>query len=141
VVGISHHEEDLEMSPHLSRAQRVGLALAALLSLVSIPSVLLPTPEDAEGPPMSVLVLSTLLGVIGLVAAVVALRSASRTAIRIVAGSLIISMLSGLPAFFVDVAAWMKLLSAITTLLTLTIVVLILRPVRRQERELQGTAA
>src|SRR5689334_18448070 len=51
----------------VSTRQKVGLVLAALINLSSIPSVLFPAPDGEEGPPMAVLVVSTILGVIGLV--------------------------------------------------------------------------
>jgi hypothetical protein len=46
------------------------VALAGLLSLTSLPGALTPTPEGQTGPPYIVLVLGTVLGIVGLVAAV-----------------------------------------------------------------------
>lgn len=115
----------------LSTRQRTGLVLAGLYGALNIPSVLTPQPEGGEGPPLAVLLVDSLLGVVVVVAAVVAWRSGSRAAIRVVAGSLVIIAITALPAFFVDVPAWIKLLVAASTLLTVVIVVLLFSPVRR----------
>lgn len=112
--------------------QKVGLGLAGLMSVGSIPSVFFPTPDGETGPPMAILVLSTVVGVVGLVAVVIAWRSGSRAAVRVVAGSLIINLLSSLPAFFVDVPAALKLLTGIGVLLTVLAVALMFAPAPRR---------
>ena len=86
----------------LSGRQRTGLVLAGVLSAINIPSVFTPTPDGEVGPPFGVLVLGTILGVIGLVAVVLAWRG-NRGAVRVAAGALVINLLTALPAFFVDV--------------------------------------
>ena len=58
--------------------QKAGLVLAGLLSLGSVPSALFPTPDGQEGPPLGILVVGSLLGVIGVVAVVIAWRTSSR---------------------------------------------------------------
>src|SRR5690349_7579284 len=103
--------------------QRTGLVLAALINAANIPSVFSPTPDGEVGPPFAVLLVGALLGVVGLVAVVPAWRG-NRTALRVVAGSLIVNLLLTLPAFFVDVPAWIKAASAFFTLLTIAAVVL-----------------
>ena len=110
--------------------QKIGVTLAALLSLTSLPGALAPTPEGETGPPYVVLVLGSILGVVGLVAAVLAWRG-SRSAMRVLAGTIIIGALTGLPAFFVDVPAWLKLLVGISVLMSVAAVVLMFTPNRR----------
>ena len=73
----------------VSRRQRIGLGLAGLLSLTSIPSALSPTPAGEVGPPLVVLWAGTVLGVVGIVAVVIAWRTGSRGALRVLAGALI----------------------------------------------------
>ncbi len=115
----------------LSARQKVGLVLAGTYGAVNTLSVATPAPADAVGPPMVVLVLDSVLGVVALVAAIVAWRTGSRATIRVVAGALVIIAVTALPAFFVDVPAWIKLLVAVTTMVTIAIVVLLLSPARR----------
>lgn len=118
------------MSPTTTR-QKVGLVLAGLLSAANIPSVFFPTPEGETGPPLAILVVGTILGVIGLVAVIIAWRSGNRAAIRVAAGALIINLLTSLPAFFVDVPAGIKLLVGVGVLLTVLAVALMFSPSRQ----------
>ena len=80
---------------------------------------------------MAILVLGSVLGVIGLVAVVIAWRSGNRAAIRVAAGALIINLLASLPAFFVDVPAGIKLLVGIGVLVTVLAVALMFSPSRQ----------
>lgn len=111
------------MSPVTTR-HKAGLVLAGLLSAMSIPSVFAPTPEG-EGPPFAISALSSILGVIGLVAVIIAWRSRNGAAVRIAAGALIINLLASLPAFFVDVPVGLKLVVGVTNLLALLAVALV----------------
>lgn len=115
----------------LSTRQKVGLVLAGIYGAVNIFSVATPAPAGAEGPPMVVLVADSVLGAVALVAAVVAWRTRNRAMIRVAAGALVIIAITALPAFFVDVGAWVKVLVAVSTLATVAIVVLLLSPARR----------
>jgi hypothetical protein len=109
--------------------QRIGLGLAAVLSLGNIASLLGgPPPEGQDGPPLLVLVLGAVLGLVGLVAVVIAWRSGSRPALRVAAGVLVIEALTALPAFGADVTAALKALVAAVVLVTLLAVVLMLGP-------------
>ena len=115
-----------------STKQKVGLVLCALYSLSNIPSVLFPSGSggDEEGAPMAILVLDSVLGVIGLVAAVLAWRG-NRVALRVAAGAIILITITGLPAFFVDVPMAIKALVGLSVLLTVVAVVLMFSAPRR----------
>lgn len=117
-----------------STRQKVGLVLAGLLNAISIPSVLVPTAEGETGPPFGILVLSTVLGVVGLAAVVVAWVRSSGPAVRVAAGCLIINVLATLPAFFVDVSAGVKLAGAASSLLSILAVALMFTGARREVR-------
>lgn len=110
---------------------RAGLAISAFLGLANIPFLFAPTPSGQDGPPTSVLVLSGLLGLVSVVCAIVAWRSGNRLAIRINAAALLVNALTSLPAFFVNVDAWIKVAAAVSILLTVAALVLTLR----RERE------
>jgi len=114
----------------LSTRQRIGLVLAGLLSLTTVPSVLMPTPEGEVGPPFAVLLLSTVVGLVGVVAVVLAWRG-NAAALRVAAGAVIIPTLTALPAFFVDVPAWVRLMVAASVLLAVAAVVLMFSTARR----------
>lgn len=118
------------MSPTTTR-QKVGLVLAGLLSAANIPSAFFSTPDGETGPPLAILVVGSILGVIGLVAVIIAWRSGNRAAIRVAVGALIINLLTSLPAFFVDVTAGIKLLVGVGVLLTVLAVALMFSPSRQ----------
>ncbi len=115
----------------LSTKNKVGLVLAGLLGLVDIPAVLMPTPEGEVGPPFGILVLGSICGVITVIAVVIGWAKANRGAIRVAAGARIISMLTALPAFFVDVPWFIKLLVTVAVVVTVISVVLMLSPARQ----------
>jgi hypothetical protein len=103
--------------------QKVGLVICLLYSLANIPSVLFPAPDGEEGPPIAILAVSSVLGVIGVVCAVMAWRG-NRVALRVAAGSIILITLTGLPAFFVDVPMVVKALVGFSVVLTVLALVL-----------------
>lgn len=111
-----------------STKNKVGLGLAIFYAVLNIPSALLPTPEGEAGPPVAILVVCSILGVVALASGIIALRKGSRPAARLAAGSLIVITLTSLPAFFVDVPAGIKVLVSASVLLTIAIVVLIFSP-------------
>ena len=115
----------------LSTKNKVGLAIAGLLGVVDSLSVLTPTPDGEVGPPFGILVLGSILGVITLIAVVVGWTKANRAAIRVAAGARIVSVLTALPAFFVDVPAGIKILVTVAVVLTVVSVVLMLSPARQ----------
>ena len=106
-----------------STRQKIGLVLSGLINLSNIPSAFSPTPDGETGPPYAILVLGSVLGVIGLVATVMAWRG-NRAALRVAAGALVINVITALPAFFVDVPAFIKALVAFSVVLTVTALVL-----------------
>lgn len=111
--------------------QKVGLVLAGIYSAANIPSVLFPAPDGEEGPPIGILAIGSVLGVVGLAAVILAWRTGNRAALRAAAGAVIIITLAALPAFFVDVPAGIKLLVGVSVLLTIAAVVLMFSPGRR----------
>ncbi|MEP6667381.1 MAG: hypothetical protein ABJA81_13110 [Nocardioidaceae bacterium] len=118
------------MSPTTSR-QQVGLGLAGLLSALSIAAGFFPTEDGDVGPPLAILILGSVLGVIGLVAVVIAWRNGNRAAIRVAAGSLIINLLTSLPVFFVDTPAFVKVLVGISVIVTVLAVAMMFSPAHR----------
>jgi hypothetical protein len=115
----------------LSTKNKVGLVIAGLLGLADIPAVLMPTPEGDVGPPFGILILGTICGVITVVAVIIGWTKANRGAIRVAAGARIVSMITALPAFFVDVPAGIKILVTVAVVLTVISVVLMLSPARQ----------
>jgi hypothetical protein len=110
--------------------QRIGLVLCGLYSLANLPSFLEAPPDGEEGPPMAILVVGTLLGVVGLVATVLAWRG-NRVALRVAAGAIIVVTLTGLPAFFVDVPMFIKAIVGLSVVWTVAAVVLMFSGDRR----------
>ena len=110
--------------------QKAGLILCILYGLGNIPSVLAPTPDGEEGPPLAILVIGSILGVVAVVAAILAWRG-NRPALRVGAGAMIVMTLTGLPAFFVDVPMFIKALVGFSVVLTVVAVVLMFSGDRR----------
>jgi hypothetical protein len=121
---------DTVARPRINTKQKIGLVLCGLFSLANIPSALTPAPEGETGPPLGILIIGSILGVIGLVATVMAWRG-SGVALRVAAGAMIVVTLTGLPAFFVDVPTWVKALVGFSVLWTVTTVVLMFSGDRR----------
>jgi hypothetical protein len=115
----------------LSTKNKVGLVLAGLLGLLDVPSVLMPTPDGEVGPPFGILVVGSICGIITVVAVVVAWTKANRGAIRVAAGARIVSILTALPAFFVDVPWFIKVAVTVAVVVTVTSLVLMLSPSRQ----------
>jgi hypothetical protein len=111
---------------------KIGLVIAALLAVGDLSSPFQPTPDGQEGPPFGILLVAAVLGVITLVAIVPAWRKGDRTASRIVVGTRIVSALTALPAFFVDIPAWLMVVAAVSVVLTVVCAVLILAPADRR---------
>ena len=123
-----------EGGPVFSRKNKVGFGLALLLGVTDLPAAMNPTPEGDAGPPMAVLVLSTLCGVVTIAAIAYGWKRHSWPAIRAAAGSRILSALLAMPAFFVeDLPGFVRVLAAVFVLLTVATVVLMLAPARRTD--------
>ena len=118
----------------LSWLNKSGLIIAIVLGVADLTSPLQGGPGDQPGPPYPILLLDAALGLITIVAAVFAWRTARRAAVRVTAGSRIVSMITALPAFFVDVPAGVKVLVGGFVLLTVASVVMMLAPRRESAR-------
>lgn len=112
----------------LTKVNKIGLVLAGLLALSDIATAGIPTPDGDDGPPVAIVVLGVLLGVVTLACLVPAFRRASRGAIRLVAGTRIISAISALPAFFADIDPALKAGAAVVVVVTVAVVAMILNP-------------
>ena len=118
---------DMSLSPR----NKVGMTLAFLLGLIGLPMFLRGAPDPGEvGPPMAVLITESICGLVTVVAVAFGWRRRSARAIRLAAGAQIVSVLTAVPAFFLDRPALNKLLLAILLGVTLTAVVLMLTPSR-----------
>ncbi len=113
-------------APTTTSRLRAGLALSAVLGLLGVAFVGVPA-DGQEAPPVIVIVLSAVLGLIQVACAVIGWRSGNRLAIRINAAVLIINALLSVPAFFVDIDAWIKAVAALSVILTVVALVLTLR--------------
>jgi hypothetical protein len=116
--------------PALSGRIKAGYILALILGLsdlANLASLGADEKPGESGPPAGVLIVGALLGVITVVAAVIAWRARSRPAVRVIVGSRILSLILSLPAFFVSgVPAGWVVLSAVFLVLTLVCVLLVL---------------
>ena len=115
----------------LSRLNKVGLVLAGLLGVMDVGSLAFPTPDGQVGPPYWILVLDGILGVITVVGVVWAVLRQHRGAIRVVAAARIVSLITALPAFFVDPPAGLLLLVGAYAVVTVVVVAMMLTPPRR----------
>ena len=116
-------------TPVLTTRNKVGVVLAVLLGLGDIAGLaaLDVTPEPGEaGPPDAVLVFGAVLGVVTIVAGVLAWRRRSRGGLRVAAATRLLSGVLALPAFFVDgVPAPLVVASAVGLIVTLLAVTLL----------------
>ena len=116
----------------LTTKNKIGLVLAMLLGLADLPNFFIPAGTDASpGPPRPVLVLGGICGVVTIAAVIIAWRKLNYGALRAAAGARIVSALTALPAFFVDVDPGVKALAAVSIVITVISVVLMLSPARR----------
>jgi hypothetical protein len=121
---------DTVARPRINTKQKIGLVLCGLYSLGNIPSFLADGPDGEDAPPLGILIIGSILGVVGLVATIMAWRG-NRVALRVAAGAIIIVTLTGLPAFFVDVPTFVKVIVGVSVLLTVAAVVLMFSGDRR----------
>ena len=122
----------MQTSP-LSTRLRIGLGIAAVLGLLDCASLLFPPTEPGQvGPPVGILVVGTLLGVVTLAAVLVAWRSGRRAAVWVVALTRIVSVLLALPAFVFGAPAEVQQLVAVFVVISIVAVALMLAPERRR---------
>lgn len=120
------------MSTLTTRA-KVGFWLAVVLAVIDVVALFTPSPPDGEGPPLEVLVFSTVMGVATLAGAAWFARTGRRAALRIMAATRILSGLTALPAFFVpEVPPLFVAWGAATVVLTIVAVVLLMSRARSQ---------
>lgn len=77
------------------------------------------------------MIVSSVLGLVAVVAGLIFWRRRSRPAARLTAASVVIITLTSLPAFFVDVSAGIKALVAFGVLFTVVTVVLMFSTAKR----------
>ena len=122
----------MQTSP-LSTRLRIGLGIAAVLGLLDCASLFFPPTEPGQvGPPVGILVVGTLLGVVTLAAVLVAWRSGRRAAVWVVALTRIVSGLLALPAFVFGAPAEVQQLVAVFVVISIVAVALMLAPERRR---------
>lgn len=107
-----------------TRGAKVGLVILGLLGLLDVVSA-----TDTGGPaPAVILVVDAVVGLVTLVGVVLAWRSGSRTAVRAVAISRVLSVLAAVPVFFVDdLPVGLVAASAVVILLNVLGLYLVLR--------------
>jgi hypothetical protein len=119
--------------PRLSTRNKVGFVIAFILGAGDIPQVFTGIDTGSkDGPPTGILAIDCLCGVVTVVAVVWAWRKLNRKATRIAAAARIVSVVTSLPAFFVDVPAGIKILVTASVILTVLAVTLMLTPPRER---------
>lgn len=112
---------------HLTTKNKIGLGLAGLLGLIDVVSVGGLGDSDGAGPPLGVLIAGSVIGLITIIAVIYTWRTGNRLGARIVAGTRILSILSAVPAFFVDdVPAGLIVVVAVAMVITVVTVALVL---------------
>lgn len=113
----------------LTTRNRIGLVLAVLLGLGDLSGLAFlgrTLPPGEQGPPDAVLIFGAVMGVVTVVAAVLGWRRRARVGLRVAAAARLLSMVTGLPAFFVDgVPAPVVAFTAVAVLVTLVTVALL----------------
>jgi hypothetical protein len=121
----------------VTRANKTGLVLAALLGLldvISLFSINTPFPEGMTTPPAWLVILVAVLGLVTLAAIVPAWRGNHR-AVLVVVATLILSAVSKVPGYFVTVPSYILVTTTVLVVVTILAVWLILRR-PRPEREI-----
>ena len=116
-----------------STRNKVGLGLAIFYGVTNIPSFLFSAGDGEEGPPLAVMIVSSVLAVVAVLLSNLcyAWGERSRPAARLTAASVIVITLTSLPAFFVDVPAGVKAFVALGVVYTVATVVLMFSTSRR----------
>ena len=116
--------------PALLTRNKVGLVILGLLGLSDFTSLGFDTPDGEVGPPDAILYLDVALGVVTVIAVVVALVQRRRGAVRLAAGARVLSVLTAMPAFFAGVAPVVVALVAVVLVITVVGIILALSPGR-----------
>jgi hypothetical protein len=124
----------------LGRQVMAGLVVFGVLSLFDVVFTFVPAGPGEVGPPLPVVVLGLLLGVLSLVLIALVPRFGRRALIWLV-GCRLLSALIGLPAFVVDgVPGWVRVLVAVFGVLTLVACVLVRPGLARRAHLSEGAA-
>ncbi|MFP5346111.1 MAG: hypothetical protein ACLGIA_03660 [Actinomycetes bacterium] len=119
---------------HMSGRRRAGFVLGMILGLSNLVSIVGPSGEAESGapagPPMAVIVVDMVCGVLVIALLALAWRTGRRSLVRAAAVLMILAALSAVPAFFAGVPAPVQILAAAYILATLVSVVLMFAPVR-----------
>lgn len=112
-----------------SGANRVGLLLLAIAAAVNL--IPMPAPEGGSGPPLAILIAAAVLGLIALIAVVVAWSRNNRKAALVAVGVSIVNALLAVPAFFEPgIPTWLRALAGVFIAWTVVAVALTLAPKR-----------
>jgi hypothetical protein len=127
---------DTAAVPVYSSRQKAGFVLGVIVALSNIPLAFIPTNGtdvgDQPGPPVSVLVVTLVLGLAICGLLLWSYRTGRKGPIRAAAVLLVVTALLAMPAFFVDgIAAWIRLLAGIYVLATIASMVLLFSPAPR----------
>lgn len=105
----------------LRRKNKVGLVIAGLLGLVDMANVVdLSSADDHPGPPVAILAMDAVLGLVTVAAVIYTFRTGTRAGSRIAAASRILSAFTAVPAFFVT-GVPAPLVAAAATFVVLTV--------------------
>jgi hypothetical protein len=120
----------------VTRANKTGLVLAGLLGLLDIIglfSINTPFPEGMTTPPDWLVIVVAILGLVTLAAIVPAWRG-NHGAVLVVVVTRILSAISAVPAYFVNVPSYILITTTMIVVLTILAVWLILRktPTKRE---------
>ena len=123
----------------VTRANKTGLVLAGLLGLLDVVGLLsinTPFPEGMTTPPDWLVILVAILGLVTLAAIVPAWRG-NHGAVLVVVVTRILSAISAVPAYFVNVPSYILITTTVLVVLTILAVWLILQksPTCREKRE------
>jgi len=113
-----------------STVNKVGLGMQFVYGLVNIPSILQEPGTDKQmGPPMGILWADTVLGVILVLAVLLAWRQGSRSIAWLASTANVGISLTGVPVFFIDgLPSWVEPVVAASIVWTVVSIALTHRP-------------
>jgi hypothetical protein len=122
----------------VTRANKTGLVLAALLGLLDVIglfSINTPFPEGMTTPPDWLVILVAILGLVTMAAIVPAWRG-NRRAVLVVVATRILSALSAVPAYFVNVPSYILITTTVLVAVTILAIWLMLGKTTTEETEM-----